>query len=303
MDFLERFRGRISKIGRHGNIGLECNKPAAVKRSFNGAEESFQLNESSVPVQKPALNYSESDSSSFPVDATLCTKEEENKSPVVGNRRGVSASRKYQYMNYFAGNSFEKHPAKPTKGKIPIPSNGAFANKAIPLCGKETTPRPCMKVAQIMNAECSLSEAVPLQFANPSFSKEMHALIGAKKPPIQRRRILIRDSEAMAEFNKLREKRLKVLTGSELSYAVPAVTRTNKSASAINTSKSTEARNSRVLKNAAYHYLVSNKPSSNPNTHRNENGEQNTSDSFSPMYSALIPVSYTHLTLPTSDLV
>lgn len=289
MDFLERFRGKISKIGKHGNIGLECSKPIAVKRSFNGAEESFQLNESSMAVQKPVFNYPESDASSFPIDTTLLSQleKEESKSPVVGNRRGVSASRKYQYMNYFAGNSFEKHPAKPMKGEVPTQSSNSFASKAAPLCGKETTPRPCVKVAQAMNAESGSSEAVPLQFANPSFSKEMHALIGARKPPIQRRRILIRGSEAVEELRKEKEGKLKVLTGSELAYAVPGVTRTNKSASVISAAKSADAKNSRVLKNAAYHYLASSKPSSNPNTHRNEDGGQNTSESFSSMVSAV----------------
>lgn len=255
MNFLERFKGKISKIGKHGNINFDCNKPVPV---IGHADQSTKIifHPDNSPTALPDSQFIQSNYPLSFIDSTLSDKSErkEDKTPTIRNTRGIPASRKQQHMSCSSSDPINSKP-------IPPAGTVSIWNKETPI-----EIRPYRKTTRTVDDEYNVNESI-----SPVFAKRSYPLITeAKKPPILSQ--LVKDPN----FHKLNEKKLKLLTGSELTYAVPNISRTNKSVPGISSTK--QPKESKVLKNAAYHYLSSSKPWSNPNTYRDEE-RQNTSQS------------------------
>jgi len=296
MSFLERFKGKISKIGRQGNIDSDSNKRMPAKRSFDCADESTRkmLHPSKNPIamQKSGFDFSDSLFDPFPTEPTPLNQSEREEDKSASNIHGGSAARKQEHVDYLLGNFNKRNPVKAIrKQEQVLPDKISSTNEANALLSKETTQKSYKKATKTINEPTDTKEGV-IQSSKPTLNKETYPLaMEDRKPPIQRgpriRRRRAKDAEQADNYNELKEKKLEILTGPELDYNIPSIARTNKSVPAINATKPYDTKNSRVLKNAAYHYLSSSKPWSDLNTHRNEQERQNTSQSDSSNVSIL----------------
>jgi len=296
MNFLERFKGKTSKIGRQGNIDSDSDKRMSEKRSFDCADESTRkmLHPSKNPItmQKSGFDFSGSLLDPFPTEPTLLNQSEREEDKSSSNIHGGSATGKQEYVDYLLGNSNKRNPVKAIrKQEQVLPGKMSSTNEANALWNRETIPKPYKEATKTINEPTDTKEGI-IQSGKPTLNKETYPLaMEARKPPIQRdarmQRRGAKDAEQVDNYSKLKDKKLEILTGSELDYNIPSIARTNKSVPAISTTKPYDTKNNRVLKNAAYHYLSSSKPWYNLNTHRNEQERQNTSQSDSSNVSML----------------
>eukprot|EP00826_Nyctotherus_ovalis_P039489 TRINITY_DN3803_c0_g1_i12.p1 TRINITY_DN3803_c0_g1~~TRINITY_DN3803_c0_g1_i12.p1 ORF type:complete len:406 (+),score=89.25 TRINITY_DN3803_c0_g1_i12:182-1399(+) len=262
MNFLERFKGKIGKIGRNGNIDLNDIKPIETKSSFGCGGESartvFHSSVSPIAMQSSKLDFAEPGFFSFPVQTTLLNQpeKEQDKSFNLKSARGLSNPTKHQH-NYFSEDLNKRKPKGEERtitltNELKAISQREIMQPATSLWSQEATPRSYRKITQTVNKESEVGKISSMQStkAKPKFTRHAYPPISEKliteikKPPLQGNR--------RAEAKLLSRKKSEVQSDSVV------------------TANATESTESKVLKNAAYHYLSSGKLWPGPDLHRSE---------------------------------